>query len=199
MKHLLGILGVLFVMALGSGQAAEVTVLKEGDSLPPVELRDQDGKTFRFDSQKGRAVVLTFVFSRCSVASFCPAMSANFSALQKALRKDAALAGKVHLVSVSIDPAFDSPKVLKQYANHFALDTSDWSFLTGNERTVASLASSFSVFVDPAADGSIDHTLTTALVGPDGKIRKLWRGNHWTPDEVLQELRKTLSADKITN
>jgi protein SCO1/2 len=193
MKRLLGILGLGLAVWCDPGWAAAPTALKEGDSLPPVALRDQDGAAFRFDSQKGRAVILTFVFSRCSVPSFCPAMSANFRALQKAIREDGSLANRVHLVSVSIDPAFDTPEVLKRYADHFAIDTSDWSFVTGEERSVAGLAAAFSVFVDPTPDGSIDHTLTTALAGPDGKIRKLWRGNRWTPEEAVKELRATFA------
>jgi len=120
-------------------------------------------------------------------------MSANFRALQKTLREDSSLAGRVHLVSVSIDPAFDTPEVLKRYADHFSIDSSDWSFVTGEERSVGGLAAAFSVFIDPTPDGSVDHTLTTALAGPDGKIRKLWRGNRWTPEEVIRELRTTLT------
>ena len=195
----LGILGIILTLGFCPARAAESLDLKEGSQVPLVALEDQNGKAFRFDALKGRAVVLTFIFSRCAVPTFCPAMSANFRALQEEIRKDKALTGRVHLVSISIDPAFDTPEVLNRYAKHLALDTSDWSFVTGEKKTVAGLAAAFSVFVDTTAEGTIDHTLTTALVGPDGKIRKLWRGNRWTPGEVVRELHSTLPADKQPN
>lgn len=195
-RILLTILGVSLTIGLCPARAAEFNVLKEGSQVPGILLQDQNGKDFRFESLKGHAVVLTFIFSRCAVPTFCPAMSANFRALQEAVRKDDKLKGKVHLVSISIDPSFDTPEVLKRYAEHLSLDTSDWSFVTGEKRSVLGLATAFSVFIDPTADGSIDHTLTTALVGPDGKIRKLWRGNRWTLEEVVRELRATLTPSK---
>ena len=189
MKRTLAICGLGLTAWFSTGWAGEISALKVGDRLPSVALKDQDGSSFRFDASKGRATVLTFIFSRCAVPSFCPAMSANFRDLQKAVRKDATLAGRVHLVSVSIDPAYDTPEVLKRYAEHFAIDTSDWSFVTGDPRTVAGLAAAFSVFVDATPEGTIDHTLTTALIAPDGTVLKLWRGNQWKPEEVVRELR----------
>lgn len=172
--------------------------LAEGDPVPTVILQNQDGRSVSVGASDGRAVVLTFIFSRCPVPSFCPAMSANFAKLQEGMRKDPALSGKVHLISVSIDPAFDTPEVLKRYAEHFAIDTSDWSFVTGKPEDVARLTAAFSVFIDTNTDGAIDHTLATALIGPDGKIRKLWRDNQWTPDAVLNELRTTLAKSKAS-
>jgi len=185
--------GVLF-----SAGAAVPKTLEIGDVLPEVTLVDQDGKSLALNETHGQATVLTFIFSRCPVATFCPQMSKNFSELQTAIRKDASLDGKVHLVSVSIDPDFDTPEVMKRYAEHFAIDTKDWSFVTGDPSEVARLASAFSVFIDASTEGMIDHTLTTALIGPDGKIQKLWRDNQWTPDTVLQELRNTLDRSRST-
>ncbi len=186
-------LGILAMVLLWTHPAqAAPPALKEGSHLPGVTLVDQEGRPFRFDAQGDRAIILTFVFSRCAVPTFCPTMSANFRAVQEAVRKDKALNDRVRLVSISIDPAFDTPEVLKRYAEHFALDTSDWNFVTGDPRTIAGLAGAFSVFIDATEGGSIDHSLATAVAGPDGKIRKIWRDNRWTPEEAVKELRLAL-------
>lgn len=184
-----------FVMVWPTAGRAESkgVTLSEGDKVLPVALVNQDGKEITIGASDGRAVVLTFIFSRCPVASFCPAMSANFAQIQEAMRKDSTLAGKVHLISVSIDPAFDTPEVLKRYSEHFALDNADWSFVTGKPEDVAKLTAAFSLFMDSSAEGSIDHTLATALIGPDGRIRKFWRNNQWTPEDILKELQVTLA------
>lgn len=197
-RHLIYSLGIALFMGMATSGFAAPTTLSEGDAVPSVVLQNQDNQPTTIGAPGDKAVVMTFIFSRCPVPSFCPAMSMNFAKLQEAMRKDPLLAGKVQLISVSIDPEYDTPEILKRYAEHFAIDTSDWSFVTGKPEDVAKLTAAFSVFIDKSVEGAMDHTLTTALIRPDGTIQKLWRDNQWTPEKVLQELRVTFdpASDK---
>ena len=84
-------------------------------------------------------------------------------------------------------PEFDTPEILKQYAQHAGADPAIWAFATGDRAEIHSLTSGFSILVQPEA-GTISHSLATALIDRDEKIAKIWRGNGWTPGEVITAL-----------
>jgi protein SCO1/2 len=155
--------------------------LKEGDPLPAFSLTDQDGKAITNETFRGEPVVITFIFTRCPVPNFCPRMSNNFVELQNAIQAGE----KARLLSITLDPQYDTPAVLKQYAESHRADSAIWTFATGH---VDALLSAFSVFRQEEG-GTISHGLATALVSPDGRILKIWRGNAWTPQEVIEALR----------
>jgi protein SCO1/2 len=174
-----------------SGSVKTAKRLREGDIVPFFSLTNQDGAPLTSDTFRGRPFVLTFVFTRCPVPNFCPRMSNNFSELQDAIKSDAALAGKARLLSVTFDPAFDTPAILKSYAEHQKADSQMWTFATGAPAEIDNLTQSFAVFVQPEG-GTISHGLATALVAPDRSVLKIWRGNSWQPAEVLAELRRAI-------
>jgi protein SCO1/2 len=120
-------------------------------------------------------------------------MSKNFQALQQRLEK--ASPGKFQLVSVSIDPAFDRPEVLKEYAGRYAADESSWSFTTGSQEQVNAVAGLFGLVHEPES-GLISHNLRTALIGPDGRLVHLWKSNVWTPYEVQRRVLESLNEAK---
>lgn len=163
--------------------------LREGDIVPFFALTNQDGARVTSDIFRGQPFVLTFIFTRCPVPNFCPRISNNFSELQSAIQSEAALAGKARLLSITLDPQFDTPEILKSYAEHQKADVRIWTFATGTQAEIDMLTQSFAVFVQPEG-GTISHGLATALIGPDGSVMKIWRGNSWTPSEVIDELRK---------
>jgi len=163
--------------------------LRERDPLPDFHLLDQAGQPLTRESFRGYPLLLTFIFTRCAVPNFCPRMSQNFAAVQKAMQTAPESFGGTRLLSISFDPGFDTPAVLKEYAQHEGADPALWSFATGGVAEVESLTSAFSVSVQPEA-GTISHSLATALVDRDGKVAKIWRGNGWTPAEVLEELKQ---------
>jgi protein SCO1/2 len=163
--------------------------LHEGDQMPDFQLTDQEGKLVTLETFRGHPLVLTFIFTRCPLPNFCPRMSQDFGDLQKAIQ--AASSGPLaatRLLSLSFDPEHDTPEVLKEYGHHAGADFAIWTFATGSSAEVHRLTKRFSVLVQPEK-GTISHSLTTALVDPDGRIRKIWRGNGWTPAEVVSELR----------
>src|SRR5260370_19046765 len=124
--------------------------------------------------------------------TFCPLMDRQFAVLQKKLKDDAALNGNVHRVTVSCDPATDTPAVLKKHARTLGADPKTWTFLTGNRDDVDQFCSRFGVSVARALNDprDITHTLRTAIISADGKLVKVYMGNEWKPDELLAELKR---------
>jgi protein SCO1/2 len=163
--------------------------LREGDAAPSFTLTDQNSEPVTLDTFRGRPFVLTFIFTRCPVPTFCPRISQNFFELQEAIKSDQALAEKVRLLSITLDPNFDTPEILKSYAHQQKADEQVWGFATGAPAEIDKLTQSFAVHVQPEG-GTISHGLATALVGRDGKVVLIWRGNAWQPSEVIDELRK---------
>jgi protein SCO1 len=164
--------------------------LREGDQMPQFDLTDQAGRRVTLENFRGEPFVLTFVFTRCPIPTFCPRMSRNFSELQQAIKSSKNISD-TRLLSITLDPAFDTPEVLSKYAQFQNAEPRIWTFATGAPSQIDKLTSAFSVYVQPEG-GTISHGLATALIGPQGKIIKLWRGNSWTPAEVLDEIRKTI-------
>jgi protein SCO1/2 len=162
--------------------------LREGDRMPEFQLVNQDGQTITQETFRGHLLVLTFVFTRCPIPNFCPLMSQNFVALQEGINTASGSAQATQLLTISFDP-FDTPEILKAYAASEHADPLVWSFATAAKVEIEKLTQSFSVFVKPEG-GTISHGLATALIDREGKILKIWRGNSWSPSEILRELRE---------
>jgi protein SCO1/2 len=159
------------------------TRLKEGDQMPSFSLTNQNGERISLDTFRGQAFVLTFVFTRCPVPNFCPRMSNNFEELQTAIKTGSGTLAKTHLLSITLDPDYDTSKVLSDYARFHHADGQIWTFATGDEKEIDSLTRAFSVYRQTEG-GTISHGLTTALINQDGVIERIWRGNAWTPAEI---------------
>ena len=162
--------------------------LKEGDKMPPFDLTNENGERISLETFRGHPLVLTFVFTRCPLPNFCPRMSNNFEELQTAVKGDSGTLAGTRLLSITLDPGYDSPKVLSDYAAFHRADRKIWSFATGDEKEIDLLTRAFSVYRQTEG-GTISHGLATALVNRDGKIDKIWRGNGWKPDEVIEGIR----------
>ncbi|HYE73482.1 MAG TPA: SCO family protein, partial [Blastocatellia bacterium] len=192
---------VVVVQGGGSkGSAANIessNLPKPGDTVPDFRLINQDGKPLRFGKYRGKALLLTFIYTRCPVPEYCTLMSNNFAEIDRELQKEAELYKRTHLVSISFDPEYDTPKVLRSYgAAHtekFDRETFEhWEFATGTEEEVKKIAQYFGLTYVPEKD-EIVHSLQTALIAPDGKLFKLYSGNDWKPAEVLQDIRNLLA------
>jgi protein SCO1/2 len=164
-------------------------LLKPGEQVPSGAFVDQDGRERSFDSFKGSPVVLTFIYTRCPLPTFCPLMDRHFVTIQKRLADDTALR-RVHLVTVSFDPSYDTPRVLKKHARELKADLTRWTFLTGDRDEVDRFAMRFGVSIARAMNDprDITHNLRTAIVDADGKLVKVYTGNDWTPEQVLMDL-----------
>src|SRR5262245_9785393 len=159
--------------------------LKEGDEMPPFSLTNQDGERISLDTFRGQPFVLTFVFTRCPVPNFCPRMSNNFEELQAAIKGGTGTLATTRLLSITLDPGYDTPKILDDYAAFHHADSKIWIFATGDEKAIDSLTGAFSVYRQTEG-GTISHGLATALINRSGRIERIWRGNAWTPAEVTE-------------
>jgi protein SCO1 len=162
-----------------------------GDEVPDFSLLNQDNKPVHFAQYKGRALLLTFIYTRCPLPDYCPLMTNNFAEINKALKADAALYAKTHLLSISVDPEYDKPAVLRAYGlqHNEQKDFQHWELAAGKPEEVKKVAQYFGLAYQ-TADGQIIHNLQTALVAPDGKFVKIYRGNDWKPAEVISDIKK---------
>lgn len=156
-----------------------------GEAAPVFTLYNQNGAAVRFEQFRGQRVVLNFIFTRCPVATMCPASTAKMMGLQAAAK--ARNIPNLQLVSISFDSAYDTPPVLKAYADARGIDTSNFSFLTGPENAIRDLLAQFGVIAEPG-ENVFKHTLSTILIGADGKILHRADGSAWEPRDFLTRL-----------
>lgn len=163
-------------------------LLTGGDTTPDATFVDQDGKARDFASFRGSAVVVTFIYTKCPLPTFCPLMDRHFATLQARLAEHPSLKS-VHLVTISFDPSTDTPEVLKRHATSVGADPTRWTFLTGDQADIEALAGRFGVFAMRAKDAAdITHNLRTAIVDANGVFVKAYTGNDWTPEQLLADL-----------
>jgi protein SCO1/2 len=170
--------------------AVASALLDVGDPMPDVALIDQRDRRRSLAEWKGTATLITFVYTRCPLPNFCPLMDRHFETLQRSLSDEPTLRGRMKLISISIDPAFDTPLVLAAHAAQVKANPAIWTLLTGDVGTIDHLAAQFGVGVlrDPQDATNITHNLRTTLIGADGRLVKVYSGNDWTPAEVLADL-----------
>ena len=171
-----------------------VVMAKEGDEVPNFVLRNQDNREIRIQNYRGKTLLLTFIYTRCPVPEYCTLMSDNFAQIERALGQDPGVYEKTHLLSVSIDPAYDTPQVLRSYGaahtERYEKETfAHWEFAGGTSEQVKNIAQYFGLTYIPDKD-QIIHGLRTVIVKPDGKVGKIYTGNDWKPEEVVEEMKK---------
>jgi protein SCO1/2 len=164
-------------------------MLKPGDPVPDTPLVDENNAPRPLTSLKGHRVAVTFMYTRCPQPDFCPLMDRNFAAVQNEVEKTPGL-GDVRLVSISFDPAYDTPAVLKAHAKTLHANPAVWHFVTAGKDDIKALAAKFAVTAEPSDDGPnvITHNLATAVIDPDGKLVKILPGNSWTPANLIADL-----------
>jgi protein SCO1/2 len=169
---------------------------RPGDAMPDVTLVDQDGRTLRLGDYRGKAVALTFVFTRCPMPDFCPLMMKQFAAAEATLTRDTELAVLTHLLTVSFDTKHDTPDVLRAFGRPFQKTTpafTHWTLATGTEEAIRALGGALELdYVEE--DRSFVHNLRTAVLDREGRLQRLFRGNEWSPKDLVAELRKAAGA-----
>ena len=195
-----GVLGWLSWALLAVGIAAMVAygatwkppvagIESEPRQLPPFELTNQEGKKVSLDSLRGKVWVGTFMFTNCTNA--CPQMAAELLRIQKTIRNDSALEGKLRLVSFSLDPGTDTQGRLAEYSSRQGIDPGCWSFLRGERREIVSLCEAgFGLSAGGAVAGAgVTHSDRFVLVDSEGKTRGSYR-----PSDVAGDLGKLIDA-----
>ncbi|MGI9176113.1 MAG: SCO family protein [Rhodothermales bacterium] len=170
------------------------SVLIAGDTVPDFTLVDQAGDTLRMSDYAGQTVVLTFIYTRCPIPEYCPLLSQRFKTLQPRLQER--YGPDVQLLSVSIDPAYDTPDVLRAYAQRYTDNLETWTFATGTLEQVARVAGLFGLYYEPSGEAVIDHSLATAVIDPAGRVGRVWRDNDWTPEDALRAVARAEGVDE---
>ena len=171
----------------GSGQH----IPAPGDDVPDFEFTDQSGSHISLKQFRGKTVILTFVYTRCPFPDFCPRMSHNFAEIYKQLGADPAAAARTQLLTISFEPEHDTPKVLRDYGFSIA-HTHDpalfkrWEFAAPRAQDLPKIAAFFGLIYKPE-DGLITHNLSTAMIGPDGKIAKWYNGGDWQVSDLMKD------------
>lgn len=156
-----------------------------GENLPDFALYDQSGAVVAPARFRGKRIVINFIYTRCPIATMCPAATERMTSLQRQAK--AAGVTDLELISITLDPEFDTPGVLKQYAADRGIDTTNFSFLTGPESAIKDLLRQFGVIA--MAEGSIlQHTLATLLINENGRIVHRVDGSSWDVQEFVDKL-----------
>lgn len=149
--------------------------------VPDVVLVDQNGKKVRLKSllESNRPVVVDFIYGTCT--TICPVLSAGYANLQRKLGAESA---RVQLVSITIDPENDSPKVLKEYLQRYQAKPG-WSFLTGSRRDIDRVMHAFNAYFR----NKMEHQPLTFIRGVDGTWIRLY--GLISSTEFMNEYKKT--------
>lgn len=170
-----------------------------GREIPDFTLTNQDGKRISMKDYRGKALAITFIYTKCPLPTYCILMSRHFSDLANQLNDNAELKDKIRLLSISFDPKNDTPEALKQYGlGYLGKDSKAgfavWQLATGSDKEIKDVADFFGLFyeVDGQQKEVFNHSLRTAVIAPDGRVTKIIAGNEWTPNDLLRDLQETL-------
>jgi protein SCO1/2 len=187
-----------------SSPASQLHQLVAGEEPPDFVLLNQDSKRVSLGRYRSKALLITFIYTRCPFPDFCPLMTRNFQEIEKALAKDPEAYAKTHLLSISFDPEYDTPKVLRAYGLKYvsrqdAHAFDHWEFAAAPLADAKKIASFFG-FRFEKESGEFEHGLNTTIISPDGKIYKWYYGSDWKPEDVLKDLKSSLAGhnNKLT-
>jgi protein SCO1 len=173
----------------------EYHVPAAGDAVPHFKFLNQNGKHISIGDFKGKILLVTFVYTRCPLPDYCVRMSKNFATIDKALAADPALYAKTHLLTLSFDPDYDTPAVLRSYGGAYTgkytqESFAHWDFAAPRKDDLESVDKFFNVGATPEKDRTITHSLSTVVIGPDGKVFTWYPTNDWKTDQVLDDIKR---------
>ncbi len=178
----------------GWRRVREVEPLDIGDVMPNYSFTNEFGKAMSLDELKGRPYAFTFIYTRCPIPDFCPLMSKHFMDAQRLLEEMPDAPEGWQLLSITMDPEFDTPAVLKSYAGRYKYDPARWSFLTGPLIDITAITEQFGLmFYRP--DQTISHNLRTVVIDRAGKVHSIIMGNTWKAEDLVKSL---VDAGKVT-
>ncbi len=181
--------------------------LRKGELMPDFALWNQRGELVRAADLRGKKVVLNCVFTRCRNAEMCPRQSTQMAELQRELV--AKEIGGVVQVTLTFDPEYDTPGILRAYAGAYKIDGKNYHLPVSvkiylpqlnynvdqmtdliRQQTAAQTDALMRLFgiVTLEEDGTINHNVATLIFGPDGKLLHRRDGPRWTAEEILRRL-----------
>ncbi len=177
----LSIVALFGLMRAASSDEARLGVIRTPTDFT---LTAQDDKSFRLSSLRGKVVLVSFVFTTCNGS--CPATTHRMDLAARALAK-AGLSEKVHLLSISLDPARDTPAVLRDYMRLYDIEAKRWTFVTGTQKEIDEVLADWGMWVRPAANGQLDHPSRVFLLDPRGRVREIYDLQYFRPSWVRED------------
>ena len=156
--------------------------------MPDFTLTDQRGQPVKLSDFRGQLVAIDFIYTRCPLPDVCPRLSANFARLQKRF------SGRIILLSITLDPQYDTPEVLADYGRRWQANATMWHFLTGGDQEIQRIAGKVGL-VYWAEDGLITHQAATAIVSTEGKLAALLEGSSFTSQQLLDLVQAQLAGN----
>ena len=172
----------------------DVEPLNVGDVLPEYQFTNQFAKNFSTKDFQGQALAIEFLFTRCPLPNFCPFLANNFGEAQKQLSALPSAPTNWHLLTLSFDPEFDTPDVLKNYAEGHGYDPAHWTFATGALLDITAIGEQFGLKF-ASEGGSISHNLRAVVVDGSGRVRRIFIGNEWKAEELVMEMLKATKVE----
>lgn len=169
-----------------------------GTTVPDFRLRNHDDRPLSFESYRGRVVMVTFIYTRCPLPDYCPRLMRYVNDVKRVLDTDRATRDRVRYLAVSFDPTYDTPAVLKAYGQRFISGPAPFSTVdlaTGTATEVQAMAGFFGVkYLEDSSQ--ISHSLSTAIVGADGRVTAVFPSNTWAPDDAVAAIRVALGRSR---
>ncbi len=174
--------------------------LVPGERVPDFSFLNQSNKIIHIDQFRGKVLLMTFIYTRCPLSNYCPRMSRNFAEINKTLATEPKLYDKTHLLSVSFDPSYDTPSVLRSYGGAYTGKYTEetfkhWDFAAPPQKELAKVLKFFLIGVTPEKNHVLAHSLSTVVITAQGKIYKWYPTNTWTPQQLLGDV-NTLLKDQ---
>jgi protein SCO1 len=176
-------------LAAALAVATFVPLLQAGDTVPAIPLVDQSRHAFSIAQLHGNAVVLSFMYTRCADPRMCPLVSSKFERMQQLLGTV-----PVKLLEITLDPQFDTPRVLRAYGNGYGAQPNHWTFATGAPASIEELAERMGIATQWTRPGTLVHTEAVFVVDREGRLVETIDGNAWTPDQLLAAAREAAGA-----
>ncbi len=189
MIRFLPMLAILVASMAGSAPAAQrfIPMLQAGDAIPPIPLVAQDGRRFTLADLHGSAVAVSFIYTRCRDPRMCPLVAAKFARAQHDIGT-----APIRLVVLTLDPRYDTPRVLAKYGRDLGQDPHRWTLATGSPTMIDELAGRFGIAATQTQPGTFIHTEGLVVIGPDGRIAQATFGNDWTAADLVADAAATL-------
>jgi protein SCO1/2 len=177
---------------------AEQHIPEPGQEVPDFQFTNQNARRISLKQYRGKVLFVTFIYTRCPFPDYCPRVGAQFAHLHQQLTADPSLSPRTHLLCISFDPAHDTPQVLRDYG--FSLVHSRqaalfdrWEFAVPGAAALPQIARYFALSYQPQG-GLITHSLSTAVIGPDGKIVSWYQGSDWQVSDLVRDAAGALRA-----
>ncbi len=185
---------LLLTFVILPASAATNTVARPN---PLLEYRfiNELGQPMSIAAFRGKVVAVTFFFTRCPMPQFCPRLSKNFQEASRILSHDRSFTNW-HFLSITFDPEFDTPDVLRAYAQRYDYNPSAWSFLTGPKEKIAALAQLAGIKTDPDT-GFVNHNFRTLILDAQGRLRMVFPMGGNLTDSIVEEMRKAAAPPEV--